>query len=799
MVARAVFLILSLCLAALTKTALAQAPTNQDSTAVGGRVVSTQGAPIARAEISFVGGDNHVTKAVSASDGAFTSALAPGAYRVNVSAVGFRPLTRGNLSVGSSPLVLKLELASASESLLEIARVGVNGGGLSTSSNVTVELNPQAYAQNGIERVSDILSEQIGLTAVRPMGGAATLPVVIALRGPDPSETLVDIDGHEVNNSNTGDFDLSLLDSADLSGIELLYGIAPSSLIGPNTIGGAINLRTLEPTSEPRGLIRASAGSYNTFVTTLQNTGTQGRLGYAFSFHRLTSQGELHDHTLLAPGSDPGTFDTASVSSDSSAMSALAKLRYALGGGSFAQLSFRNQSSIRDQSAALSTMNPDGTFSAFPGATVGVHNSAYGLDIYAPIGSRDSTGGSTSAVQFRHYSSVADQSVDGPIADNGSAYFFNSRDFVIEESLEYDRYFSHGSLTFKADVRTEALTEPFAALSSGGIIEQSRSPRPELVRPLDQSPPPISPVTESDVQRSFAIRYAFDALRNVQATLATYFSNFSSFGTALDPKLGLVWTPTKDSVVRASIGTTFQPPQLSQLFVPNPLPSPPTSGFVLIGNPKLQADRATEYQLGYERILGNGASATRAELDLYQTNLRTPIQLFVSNTGYAYPINIGGAVYRGFELRLERSFGAHVHASIGYSTNSTYATSVPTNIGGGSLVAGQQFMGVPLHRATFTIDGTFGRSYAFNVGAAYEGNNNELNRPAFATLQASVSANRGPYMFTLSGTNLTNVYADGFTRQDAGVPYPGPGGAPTLTPALALPANQITLSITRRY
>jgi len=779
---------------------LAQSPLSAQTAAVlaavSGQVVTSQGTPIADARLLFAG-RNGFTTVASGTDGTFRLAIAPDDYHLTVSATGFRPVTR-SVVVGHAPLALNIQLASLSESLIEIGRVGVNSApALSTSSNVVVELNPQNAAQRGVEHVGDILAEQIGLTAVRPSGGAATLPLVVALRGPDPSETLVDIDGHQVNNSNTGDFDLSLLDPNDLSGIELLYGIAPSSLIGPNTIGGAINLRTLEPTAQAHALVRSSAGSFNTFGTTLQATGTRGRLGYAVSVHRYSSQGELHDRTVPV-ANDTDALNAVPLSSGTTAASVLAKVRYAMLNGAFAQLSLRDQSSNRDQSAALSVENPDGTFTAFPGASVAAHDSAYGLDFYAPIGQLSASGSRSATLLLRHYVSVSNQSVNGPIADNGSAYFFNNRDFVTEDSLEYNRSFSRSALTLKADIRTERLTEPFASLSSGGVIEQSPAQRAPRISDGSAATPPSGPLTESDVQRSFAARYTVDAWRNVQLTLAAYYSNFSTFGTALDPRLGLTWTPTRRSVVRASLGTTFQPPQLSQLFVPSPLPTPPPNGFVLIGNPKLIADRATEYQLGYEHLFGSEAAATRVSLDLYRTNLRTPIQEFISDSGYAYPINIGGAVYRGFELRVERNLGRRLHMSAGYSTNSTYPTAVPPSIGNGSLVAGQQFLGVPLHRANLALSGEAGHGVSFDLGTAYEGANNELNRPAFATVRASISARHGPLIFTLSGTNITNVYADGFTRDGVGIPYSGLVG-PIATPALALPAAQIIFSVTRTY
>ena len=74
-----------------------------------------------------------------------------------------------------------------------------------------------------------------------------------------------------MNNGNTGDFDLSLLDPAALQAVQVVYGIAPSSLIGPNTIGGGINILTLEPTIAPHSLLRFFGGSYGTYGGTVQS------------------------------------------------------------------------------------------------------------------------------------------------------------------------------------------------------------------------------------------------------------------------------------------------------------------------------------------------------------------------------------------------------------------------------------------------------------------------------------------------------------------------------------------------
>jgi len=51
-----------------------------------------------------------------------------------------------------------------------------------------------------------------------------------------------------------------------------------------------------------------------------------------------------------------------------------------------------------------------------------------------------------------------------------------------------------------------------------------------------------------------------------------------------------VWTPSANVVVRASVGTGFRAPLLTERAF----------------NPDLTAERTTEYELGYEARLGKG-------------------------------------------------------------------------------------------------------------------------------------------------------------------------------------------------
>ena len=82
----------------------------------------------------------------------------------------------------------------------------------------------------------------------RPDAGAPTAPAVVSLRGPDPSEALVTLDGQTLNDGNTGDLDLSQFAVPAFNSVNVTEGLGPTDSEGSNTFGGAVNLVSLRPT-----------------------------------------------------------------------------------------------------------------------------------------------------------------------------------------------------------------------------------------------------------------------------------------------------------------------------------------------------------------------------------------------------------------------------------------------------------------------------------------------------------------------------------------------------------------------
>ena len=773
------------------------------------RVATADGTSVARAAVVISQNGNRRTAETGDDGTALVADLAPGTYVVSASSPQYAPLIGSPIEIRATARTdVALVLARSATSLTTIGSVTVAGSAnVSISNAPTQTLQTQAYAARGYTRVSDVVAGALSASVIHQGSGSPAAPESISLRGPDPTETLVDIDGHELNSGIAGDFDLSLLDPVDFANVQLVYGISPAALLGPSTIGGAINVRTLEPTTKPHGFVRTSFGTYASFGETLQATGRVQRFGYAFSLHQANAANQT---TRTAITDTAG--ETNHVGSDVDGQTALAKLRYSFGRAldSYAEITVRDQSVIRDLSAALTSITPGGGYASSIGSRLLGQNAGYGFDLQVPLGAHGSDGIARTTALYRHLTAYAAQSVEGPASGTSTSYF-DDRDRLADDTLEIDHTFERGSIALKYRLRSEAL-DTFDPTLATNITEQSHRFVPLAVtRNLDAAASAATPtsttVSEAQTQHSLALRLQFDPSQRLHYTVAAYDSHFSTFGHSFDPRVGLVYTPDARTAIRASAGTTFQAPQLTALYVPANLPQPDANGHISIGNPHLREDHATEYDLGFEKIVGPSGHAVRLSADFYRTNLRTPSQrLLAASTCAAdasslacasYPINIGNAVYTGAELQAETRV-AGLSLKLGYGLNSTYAVNAPPEVQNGTIVPREQFPGVPLHKLTFDIDHRPSKGLAYDAGVLYEGRYNELNRPPFATVRASLGYTLAGFELIVAGTNLTNVYATRFTLAGAGVAYGGAAG-PVATDAYALQGRAITFSLARHF
>jgi len=135
-------------------------------------------------------------------------------------------------------------------------------------------------------RLSDILSEQTGLTTVSDFGGVEG----IQLQGLDSQYTLILIDGVPLIGRSAGTLDLNRLTVGNIKQIEIVKGPS-SSLYGSDALGGVINIITNTPKFGTRGNVHVRGGSNDTYDVGASVNHRKDKLGLSFFANRYSSSG----------------------------------------------------------------------------------------------------------------------------------------------------------------------------------------------------------------------------------------------------------------------------------------------------------------------------------------------------------------------------------------------------------------------------------------------------------------------------------------------------------------------------
>ncbi|WP_343565161.1 TonB-dependent receptor plug domain-containing protein [Kiloniella sp. b19] len=194
-------------------------------------------------------------------------------------------------------------VVSASRIELKASEVG---------SAVTV-ITAEEIERRGDRYVSDILRDVPGLAVNRT--GSFGAFTQIRIRGAEANQTLVVIDGVEVNNPAAGsEFDFGSLLVDNIERIEVLRG-SQSALWGSDAIGGVINIITKKGQKGFRGFASASAGSFATHDLNAGFSGGGERYRFAFDASRFSTNGISHaDEDDGNPENDGHTISQGNVS-----------------------------------------------------------------------------------------------------------------------------------------------------------------------------------------------------------------------------------------------------------------------------------------------------------------------------------------------------------------------------------------------------------------------------------------------------------------------------------------------------
>jgi vitamin B12 transporter len=123
----------------------------------------------------------------------------------------------------------------------------------------------------------------------------------IRVRGADPTQVQVLIDGVRVKSLTSGDFDFADLTLDNVERIEVLRG-PQSTLYGADAIGGVVNVITKRGQGPPSGFLDFEAGNYSTFRERAGVSGSTGAWNYSLGVSRLDFDGQFDndEHNLTS-------------------------------------------------------------------------------------------------------------------------------------------------------------------------------------------------------------------------------------------------------------------------------------------------------------------------------------------------------------------------------------------------------------------------------------------------------------------------------------------------------------------
>jgi vitamin B12 transporter len=146
----------------------------------------------------------------------------------------------------------------------------------------------QQIQDQKIERVSNVLRQVPGVVVTQ--SGSPGSVTDVSIRGAQSDQTLVLIDGVEVNAAATASFDMANLTTDNLDRVEVLRG-AGGSLYGSQAIGGVVNVLSQEGEGPATASIRSSGGNRSSSDQVATLSGSQGNLGYSGAVSYFSTEG----------------------------------------------------------------------------------------------------------------------------------------------------------------------------------------------------------------------------------------------------------------------------------------------------------------------------------------------------------------------------------------------------------------------------------------------------------------------------------------------------------------------------
>lgn len=243
---------------------------------------------------------------------------------------------------------------------------------------------------------------------------------------------------------------------------------------------------------------------------------------------------------------------------------------------------------------------------------------------------------------------------DGYFNPYGDLPGVNSRELLAFLASGYSRTRNLSTVsTFDAKVDGPLWTLPGGVLKAAlGVQARRESFKPEAVNLASTA----TPVSTGGISYKRSIEAAFlelrvplvgetmdvPGVRSMELSLAGRVERYGDFGRTTNPKIGLLWSPVEPLKIRASYGTSFRAPnmsELNQLSNNSPILAQGPTGQTLSmmqtgGNGELRPEEAVTWSLGFDyasrALPGLTVSATWFDVD-FTDQIGTPVLSDIQN------------------------------------------------------------------------------------------------------------------------------------------------------------------------
>ena len=456
---------------------------------------------------------------------------------------------------------------------------------IDVASSISV-ISADEIAARQIRTLPDLLKEVPGLNLIQTGGPGGQTSVF--MRGTNSNHTKVLVDGIDLGDPSNpgGAFDLGSFLTQDIQSVEILRG-PQSGLYGSDAIGGVINIITKSGSGPAQFNAGIEAGSFDTFSQAGSVSGSLDRFHYAATLqHYHAGATPVTPLDLLPPGQ-------ARIDDYDDNLTASTKLGLNVTEHFDLGLVARYTDShlrITGDNFAEFPATPDAAQS--DNNTLQYYTRATG-HLLALDGALDETvGAAYSNVKSSQYS-----------PDNPAAYLYGER-------VKFDwqgilKVAANQQLLLGAEHQRDEITQPLSAATSinSGYAE---------------------------LQSSFGGRL-FD-------TISVRYDDNDRFGSQFTYRVAPAYLIAESGTkLKASVGTGFKAPSLSQMFQNFP-------EFNFFGNSSLRPETSVGYDAGFEQALA--ADTLRFGVTYFHNNIKNLID---DNADFTSLTNVGRAVTDGVE------------------------------------------------------------------------------------------------------------------------------------------------------